>query len=120
MRIISMTSLGLTIVAGLGAQQPAPTSQLPSSALGMIVYPAKGQTKEVQLTDEQGCYAWAKEQTGIDPAAVKANPDSAAKAAGAATADATTGAAVKGAAKSALGGAAVRASAGDAGTGARV
>ena len=115
-----MASLGLTIAASLGAQQPAATTPLPPTALGMIVYPAKGQTKEVQLTDEQACYAWGKEQTGIDPAAVKANPDSAAKAAGAATADATSGAAVKGAAKGAVGGAAVGAIAGDAGTGAGV
>jgi len=120
MRIFSVASLGLTIVANLGAQQQPAVTQLPSSALGMIVYPAKGQAKDVQLKDEQACYAWGKEQTGIDPAQVKANPDSAAKAAAAQTGDATSGAAVKGAAKGAAGGAVVGAIAGDAGTGAGV
>jgi hypothetical protein len=92
----------------------------PSASLGLYVFPAKGQTADQQKQDEEACYAWAKNQSGIDPAAVKANPDSAAKAAGAKADTATQGAAVKGAAKGAVGGAVVGGIAGDAGTGAGV
>jgi hypothetical protein len=86
----------------------------------MIVFPAQNQTKEQQLGDEQACYAWAIQNTGIDPAKVKANPDSAAKAAGAKMDSAATGAAVAGAARGAAGGAVVGAITGDAGEGAAV
>ena len=66
------------------APQPKATSQqTPSASLGLYVFPAKGQTADQQKQDEQACYTWAQEQSGIDPVAVKANPDSARKAAGA-------------------------------------
>src|SRR3954471_9282596 len=56
----------------------APAAQPgPSASLGLYVFPAKNQTPEQQSQDEQACYAWAKDQSGIDPTAVKANPDSA-------------------------------------------
>jgi hypothetical protein len=109
------------------AAQPAPSSAAqpaaqpgPSASLGLYVFPAKSQTPEQQSQDEQACYGWAKNQSGIDPAAVKANPDSAAKAAGAKADTATQGAAVKGAARGAVGGAVVGGIAGDAGTGAGI
>ncbi len=35
-----------------------------------IVYPAKGQTPQQQQKDEGECYSWAKQQTGVDPAAL--------------------------------------------------
>jgi hypothetical protein len=133
--------LGLAITAwpggSAGAQQPAkdstkpaaaapsaaggaaPTTQL-AAALGLTVYPSKEQSAEQQATDEQACYTWAKEQTGIDPAAVKTNPDSAAKEGQAKANEATSGAAVGGAARGAAGGAVVGAIAGDAGTGAAI
>lgn len=38
-----------------------------SSSLGLVAYPAKGQTAEQQNTDEGQCFTWAKENTGIDP-----------------------------------------------------
>lgn len=134
MRIVWIASLGLTVVVPLRAQQPtaAPASApcpagtictpvpLPSSGLGMIVYPAKGQAHDVQLQDEQACYTWSNQQTGIDPTKVKTNPDSAAQAAAAKTKQATTGAAVGGAARGAAGGAVVGAITGDAGKGAEV
>lgn len=34
-----------------------------------IIYPAKGQSPQQQKKDEAECYAWAKQQTGFDPAA---------------------------------------------------
>jgi hypothetical protein len=92
---------------------------MPSSTLGLFPFPAKGQTNEQQRTDEDACYAWAKGQTGIDPALAKANPDSAAKAAAAQMEAAATGAAVAGAAKGAAAGALIGAAGGgDAGSGA--
>ncbi|HUO52587.1 MAG TPA: glycine zipper domain-containing protein [Gemmatimonadaceae bacterium] len=88
--------------------------------LGLIVFPAKGQTADQQATDEKDCYAWSQKETGIDPTAPGANADSAAAAAKAKTDSAAQGAAVKGAAKGAAAGALIGAAAGDAGTGAAV
>jgi hypothetical protein len=135
MRVILLTAAGIALFSARPAfaQQPAgaapppapaPTAmaaaQSPSQSLGLIVFPAQNQTKEQQLGDEQACYLWANQQTGIDPARVKANPDSAARAAGAKMDSAATGAAVGGAARGAVGGAAIGAITGDAGTGAAV
>lgn len=43
-------------------------SQKPSA------YPAKNQSAEQQAADDTQCLAWAKQDTGIDPAAVAAAP----------------------------------------------
>ena len=133
MRVTLLAAAGFALVAlrPALAQQPAapaappavPATAAPPSpaqALGMIVFPAQNQTKEQQLGDEQACYGWAIQNTGIDPAKVKANPDSAARAAGAKMDSAATGAAVAGAARGAAGGAVVGAITGDAGEGAAV
>jgi len=48
----------------------AEAQQSISSSIGVIVFPAKGQTADQQNKDEGECYAWAKQQTGIDPVAV--------------------------------------------------
>ena len=37
-------------------------------------YPAQGQSAERQARDDQACQAWAKQDTGIDPAVVAATP----------------------------------------------
>src|SRR5512145_750285 len=50
-----------------GAQPGTP--QAVAKSLGLIIYPAKGQTAGQQSADEQQCYDWAKAQTGIDPQA---------------------------------------------------
>ena len=63
--------LALAIAMPLGAQTPAPAP---------IVYPAKNQSAEQQAKDKSECDAWAKQNTGIDPAAVAAEPASAAPA----------------------------------------
>ena len=126
MRVILFAAAGLSLVAVRPAfsQQPAapPAAAAPSpgQALGLIVFPAQNQTKEQQLADEQACYAWANQQTGIDPTKVKPNTDSAAQAAGQKMDSAATGAAVGGAARGAVGGAAIGAIAGDAGQGAAI
>ena len=103
-----------------GAQTAAPAPASLSTQLGLVVFPAKEQTKEQQAQDEKACYDWSKEQTGIDPATVTVNADSAAAAGKAAADTATHGAAVKGAAGGAAGGAIVGGIAGDAGTGAAI
>src|SRR5512139_1417796 len=62
----------LLSAAQTGAQTPAPTppaSTPISTSLGMVVFPAKGQTPQQQSQDEGECYAWSKGQTGVDPMA---------------------------------------------------
>ncbi len=75
------------------------------------VYPAKGQSPQQQQKDESECNAWAKGQSGYDPA----NPPKAAAPAAPTTATGTTpGAGARGAAR----GAVVGGMMGDAGAGA--
>lgn len=39
-----------------------------------VAYPAKGQDKDQQASDDTACKAWAQENTGVDPAAPVAAP----------------------------------------------
>lgn len=39
-----------------------------------IIYPSKGQSPQQQQKDEGECYVWAKNSTGVDPAALAAAP----------------------------------------------
>lgn len=104
----------LSSVLVTAAQNPAPPgagSGSPSSAIGLFVYPQKNQTPQQQAQDESSCYASAKQQTGIDPAAPPPSPQQAQSA---------KGGGAKGAAGGAAGGAAIGAIAGDAGKGAAI
>jgi uncharacterized protein YcfJ len=92
----------------------AEAKQSISSSLGVITYPSKGQSAQQQNSDEGQCYAWAKQQTGIDPVATASAPT---KEEGPAVGG---GERVKGAAGGALGGLAIGAIAGDAGKGAAI
>ena len=96
--------------------QPAKPASMTASlnkSLGVFVFPAKDQTPEQQAKDEQDCYSWAVQQSGVDPLNMQATkPDSVAKG--------PDGSAVKGAAKGALAGVAIGAIAGDAGKGAAI
>ncbi|MDA8239356.1 MAG: glycine zipper domain-containing protein [Nitrospiraceae bacterium] len=85
-----------------------------SGSLGVVIYPSKGQSPAKQNKDEGKCYAWAKEQTGIDPVAVAVAPT---QEPGPAVGG---GERVRGAARGALGGAAIGAIAGDVGKGAGI
>jgi hypothetical protein len=85
-----------------------------SSSLGVVPYPSKGQSAAQQNKDEGECYAWAKQQTGIDPVAVANTPP---PPSGPAVGG---GERARGAARGAVGGAAVGAIAGDTGKGAAV
>jgi hypothetical protein len=109
----------LLVVAGVASAQettaakPASMTASLNKSLGVYVFPAKDQKPEQQATDEQACYSWAVEQSGVDPLNMAATkPDSVAKG--------PDGSAVRGAAKGALAGAAIGAIAGDAGKGAAI
>ena len=52
----------LTLVVNLAAAQSV------SSSLGLVVYPSNNQTADQIAKDEGGCHAWARQNTGIDPA----------------------------------------------------
>ena len=96
-----------------GQVAPAPTAQM-SSSLGVYVFPSKNQTSDQQRHDESDCYAWAKQQTGIDPIAGAPAPTPAT------TQAPPAGGAVRGAAHGAAAGALIGAAAGNAGEGAAV
>jgi hypothetical protein len=80
----------------------------------LMVFPAKGQTKDQQEKDEFDCYRWAKDQSGFDPMEVpKATAPPPQE-------EAKQGGVARGAARGAVTGLAVGAIAGDAGKGAAI
>ena len=95
------------------AAQPAAPSQPPPkpATLGLFVYPGSGQDAAKQGQDENECYGWARQQTGIDPTAPPTKAE---------TPDVPKGGAVKGAAGGAAVGTAVGAIVGETGEGAAV
>ena len=109
--IVSLLCLAMVVCAVLVVHNDA-SAQSISSSLGVVPYPSKGQSAQQQSKDEGECYAWAKQQTGIDPVAVASAPT---QKSGPATGG---GERVRGAARGAAGGAAIGAIAGDAGKGA--
>jgi len=117
--VISLTVIGLPelvpnpsgLLAASQAQTAPAAQQSPAAKLGVFPYPTKGQDAAQQQKDEGECYGWAKQQTGIDPAAPPPAAPEAQK---------VKGGGVKGAAGGAAGGAAIGAIAGDAGTGAAI
>jgi hypothetical protein len=95
-------ALSAAIVTSAVAQEP-------------IVYPARGQSPNVQSRDQSECRAWAQSSTGINPAALASQPvpqDTGPAAGG--------GERVRGAARGAVGGAVIGGIAGDAGDGAAI
>ncbi len=50
------------------ATPPGSSAKSPGAAVGLMVYPSKGQAAELQLKDETECYSWAQTQSGYDPA----------------------------------------------------
>ena len=97
-------SLGVPTVAQSQAAPSAASKPL-STSLGMVVFPAKGQTAQQQSQDEGECYACSKGQTGVDP---MAPPPAAAQPAAqqpAQPAPAADGSRVRGAARGAAAGA---------------
>ena len=72
---VLMLALASMAVGAAAAQAPPPAPAAPvaapskplSTSLGLVVFPAKGQTPTKQSGDEGECYAWSKGQTGVDP-----------------------------------------------------
>jgi len=60
-RITMVAAVLLGVATAASAQKP-------------VAYPAKGQSSGQQSKDDSQCLAWARQQTGIDPAAVAATP----------------------------------------------
>ena len=104
----------LTVLLAISTAPEISSAGSLSSSLGIAPYPSKGQSAQKQNQDEGECFAWAKQQTGIDPMAAASAP---APAPGPAVGG---GQRVKGAARGAAGGAAIGAIAGDAGKGAGI
>jgi hypothetical protein len=85
-----------------------------------IIYPAKGQSADLQQRDQGECHGWAVQTTGIDPAQVAASAPPPPPPPQQQTSSTGGGERVRGAARGALGGAAIGAIAGDTGKGAGV
>jgi hypothetical protein len=103
MRFTLLAALVAASLSAVGAAQepaaPASPAAPPKPAdLGLFVYAAKAQDATQQGKDEAECYAWARQQTNIDPTAPVAPVQAA---------EAPKGGAVKGAARGAAKGAAV-------------
>jgi len=49
------------------AAQPTSVTASLNKSLGVFVFPAKDQKPEQQSLDEQACYSWAVQQSGVDP-----------------------------------------------------
>ena len=117
--LLSTATLGAAQVAQVASDVPQP---LPPSfvQLGLVIYPAQGQTPEQQALDEAACWEWTEAQTGVVLVEGSVDTQAAAEQAAAQAANATQGAAVAGAARGALAGVAIGAIAGDAGKGAAI
>jgi hypothetical protein len=61
--------MGLLAAAASAGAQQAPPTQSVAASVGVLAYPAKGQTAAQQTTDETECYDWSKTQSGYDPKA---------------------------------------------------
>jgi hypothetical protein len=105
-KMISKSMMSVAVFAAL-VSAPALAQQL-------IIYPANGQSAAQQQKDEGECYAWAKGQTGYDPAQATqyVAPPPPQQSVG--------GERAQGAVRGALGGAAIGAIAGNAGKGAAI
>jgi outer membrane lipoprotein SlyB len=93
------------------AAPPIPPAPMRPPAMGMFVYAASGQDAAKQAQDENLCYAWARQQSGIDPTVAAAPVEAA---------EVPRGDTVKGAAGGAVVGTAVGAIVGETGEGAAV
>jgi len=101
MKKLLILAAGLVVLAGVVYAQDAQPAQPASMTaslnknLGIYVFPAKDQKPDQQAKDEQECYSWAVQQSGVDPLNMQATkPDTVAKG--------PDGSAVKGAAKGAV------------------
>ena len=61
------------LLAGLMAVACAATTLTAHAQSATVVYPAKGQSARQQDKDKYDCYAWARAQSGFDPAQASAS-----------------------------------------------
>ena len=99
--------LGAVTQAGAQVATHGGSSTVSLSGIGLVIYPAQGNTPEQQQADEAACTDWAEAQTGLSIQAGSVDTQAAADAAEDQASDATTGAAVGGAARGALAGVAI-------------
>jgi hypothetical protein len=109
--VVMIASFPIVLLAVTIIMENAEAQSL-SSSLGVVMYPSKGQSGTQQNKDEGECFAWAKQQTGIDPFAVVSAPTQ--------QSGPAAGERLRGAAGGAAGGAAIGAIAGSAGKGAAI
>jgi hypothetical protein len=99
--LASVVTVAFGASTALAQDPPATGAQaapMKPATLGLAVYPGSGQDATQQGKDESECYAWARQQTGIDPTAAPSPVP---------VAETPKGGAVKGAARGAARGAAV-------------
>jgi hypothetical protein len=89
----------------------AAIASLPAAAQKPSVYSAKGQSADKKSSDDAQCLAWARQDTGVDPAAVAAAPT---------PTSGPQGERLRGAARGAVAGGVIGGITGDAGKGAGV
>lgn len=66
--IIRLATIAASFALAIAASaQTPPASKSLSTSLGVVVFPAKGQSAEKQSADEGECFTWSKTQTGFDP-----------------------------------------------------
>jgi hypothetical protein len=56
------------LLAALAVLANPAAAQSVSSQLGLVVYPTKNQAADQIAKDEGECHAWARQNTGVDPA----------------------------------------------------
>ena len=56
------------LLAALAVLANPAAAQSVSSQLGLVVYPTKNQAADQVAKDEGECHAWARQNTGVDPA----------------------------------------------------
>lgn len=101
-----VTATTLVVLASAAVAQTPPTKSL-STSLGVVVFPAKGQSAQKQSQDEGECFTWSKNQTGYDPMNPSASAPQQAQAAPAPAAQHQGGQRLRGAVRGAAAGAVV-------------
>ncbi|MBI1798955.1 MAG: hypothetical protein HYR73_04650 [Candidatus Eisenbacteria bacterium] len=112
------TKTTTTTTTAAAPAHPTMTMKEAKQKLGIIVFPAKGQSAAQQEADEVTCLEWGANETGISTTQKPTDAKAAGQAAAAKTDSATQGVAVKSAAKGAAVGAVIGSISGNAGAGA--
>lgn len=63
----ALTGVISAVLAAAAFAQTTPAPPSLAASTGLMVYPSKNQTPDVQSKDEGECFNWSKQQTGFDP-----------------------------------------------------